>query len=277
MKRPFYLILFSLIILTILYHFIFPSLLPEYNNIDKDFNAGNTWEKYSAVAAIKKPAAIENDTLPTSSIYIFSGLKIYLTQRRPRSNEYGCFAGIKILRDTNVIYSKIFENIEALGGYAGLFVPKKQPLKNYFLINKHGSYNGVQLIIDTSGTVKEMPGGDFFITNDMKYMFVLQDIDGTLPFRVIDLSTMKLVFHSHTDEYGMHSKYIDYYNADFFKKHEEIYVSLIGDKETKLYKYDFEKQELNGNIQPNITSLAYIDFYKLYENVQNCDCDNNVF
>ncbi|HEX2982492.1 MAG TPA: hypothetical protein VHO28_03005 [Ignavibacteriales bacterium] len=171
--------------------------------------------------------------------------------------------------------AKGFLEIELEG--AGLYVPRQQPLKDYFFIIKHGDYEGIQLIIDTTGVVREIPGGEYFITNNKKYMFVLQEIDGSAPFRVMDLSTMEFVFHSHKDEYGINSRYIDYYNIEFYKKNADIYARLIGDNGTKLYKYNFNKHILDGNVRQDTAKLSYIDLYYFYKNIGMCDCNENRF
>jgi len=281
MKRPIPILLTVVAILGALYFFTLPgsaqsSIENKVELMFKQKQTGNS-ESYSPApkdTPVKRP---ETDTLPTNSVYDFKDMKISITQKKPGSNQYyACDSWIKIMRNDSVLYSREFLKMDLEG--AGLFVPKVQPLDDYFFIIKHGDYEGIQIIIDANGKVKEIPGGQYFFSTDKKYMFVLQEVDGTLPFRVMDLSTMHFVFHSHKDEYGMDSKYVDYVNAEFYRKGNDIYVSLIDRNEAKtLYKYNFAKNRLDISSSQETGSLANIDLYEFYKVTRYCDCKNNRF
>jgi len=72
--------------------------------------------------------------------------------------------GDKVLRQA------YFDDIDAVGGYYGLFLPKDQPLKDYFVVLKEGDYDGRLLLVGVDGSLTNIAGGEFFLTEDKRYL-----------------------------------------------------------------------------------------------------------
>jgi hypothetical protein len=74
---------------------------------------------------------------------------------------------------------RVFTEVEfeAVGGYSGLWLPAVQPLRNTFMIAKHGAYAGRTLLILSDGRLLEHAGGLYFYDDARKRLFLREDTD----------------------------------------------------------------------------------------------------
>jgi hypothetical protein len=94
-----------------------------------------------------------------------------------------------------------FSDIDPVGGRFGLFVPRKQPRNDLFMMVKAGDYDGRIVIIDKTGNIKTVPGGKFYVTTDRELLIaqhysdvpkaVVVALDGR---RVIDQTDWDVTF-----------------------------------------------------------------------------------
>lgn len=125
-----------------------------------------------------------------------------------------------------------FKPINALGGYAGLRLPKKQPLEDYFMLAKFGDYDGQFVVIDTTGHIQHFSGGSFYVSADHRYVFTNWERDGgNYGFSVFDAHLNKKIYFSGEIEY----KGAYYSLGNWYQNGEEYYaVAEMTDNETKL-------------------------------------------
>lgn len=132
-----------------------------------------------------------------------------------------------------------FKHMQDMGYVAGLFIPKPQPLNDYFMIVKHGDYDGHLLLIDKAGKIINLGGGSFFLTDDKNYLFSLYeaDSDGT-GFSVYDLKNKQIAYKSDKDP--------RFANIDqWYKDDKGYFFTSDEDGKTKqIYVYDFAKKKL---------------------------------
>lgn len=110
-------------------------------------------------------------------------------------NSFCYRAWITVKRNDNILFKRYYADIDAVGGNYGIHIPKNQPKKSYKVILKKGDYDGRLWIVQDSGIVTELIGGDYFITADQNYIFSVyySDIGG---LAVFDLNSGKTLFSS---------------------------------------------------------------------------------
>ncbi len=155
---------------------------------------GNDASRTNYQSSVAKSAA-QSFTLADLVVNIAES---YVEQKESMSdtnNEASLRAKITVEKDGKTIDKLTFDHMQDQGYLAGLFLPKPQPLPNYFLILKHGDYDGHLLIIGKNGQINDIGGGSYFITDDKHYIFsnYEEDTMGT-GFTVFDLQNNRIVF-----------------------------------------------------------------------------------
>ncbi|MGA3346761.1 MAG: hypothetical protein ABSC76_18045 [Terracidiphilus sp.] len=103
-----------------------------------------------------------------------------------------CRAWLQVRSGDTMLRQAYFDDIEPVGYYFGIFVPKHQPLEDYFLALKEGDYDGRLLLVGKDGSLTDIPGGTFSLTPDKRYLIGAHDSDYASMF-VFDLRIRKLV------------------------------------------------------------------------------------
>jgi hypothetical protein len=135
----------------------------------------------------------------TQSSHDLGAVKIRIIQakrRKPSAKAPGyCRAWVNVIRG-GITPSIFFDynDLEPVGYSYGVFVPRKQPSSDYFLLVKEGDYNGRLLLIDTSGRVTDIIGGSFFIA-DARFL-VSEYASDSSGLAVFDLRAHKLLMQS---------------------------------------------------------------------------------
>lgn len=91
-----------------------------------------------------------------------------------------------------VLREAYFGDIDPAGWNYGFFLPKHQPLSDYFLALKDGDYDGRLLIVGQDGNLTNLPGGGFFLTPDKRYLIGSHDSDYQSLF-VVDIARRRVV------------------------------------------------------------------------------------
>jgi hypothetical protein len=156
---------------------------------------------------------------------------------------YWCRAWLDISKSSQSIYSKYFDNIEAVGFSYGIFVPTVQPPSPYLAIVKNGDYDGRLFLVLNDGKVIEVMGGFYFMTDDKHYLFSIyaSDSDG---LSVFDLKIGQTVFSSKDL-----APIYQWYTKDgvyFFTESEWLPVNkgFSSEKEGVAYFYDINTHKL---------------------------------
>ena len=150
-----------------------------------------------AVGQIPAGYTHPSDIQRTARVVSFGGLQIHLVHFR-RNNEASqeypsyCSAALFVLRDADTLAQVSFENIEAFGGYAGIFQSREQPSPHHIAFTKLGDYDGRLILISDGGQFFNMPGGSYGVFSG-RWLVSVHETDGFGPFVIFDLSQNKLV------------------------------------------------------------------------------------
>jgi hypothetical protein len=108
------------------------------------------------------------------------------------STPFVCRAWLETRRGDQLLQRVYFEDIDAAGFSYGIFVPKRQPLPDYFIAVKEGDYNGRLLLVAKDGNVTNLPGGFYFVTRDRRFLIGEHAEDGSY-LVVIDVAQRQVV------------------------------------------------------------------------------------
>lgn len=103
-----------------------------------------------------------------------------------------CRAWLEVREGGGVMRQAYFDDIDPVGGNFGIFLPNHQPINDSFVALKFGDYDGRLLLVGKDGSLADLPGGDFFLTPDKRYLIGSHDSDYQSPF-VIDVVRRSLV------------------------------------------------------------------------------------
>ena len=156
---------------------------------------------------------------------------------------YLCRAWFDVIKANQTIFSKFFDDIDAVGFSFGLFIPKLQPPPPYFAVVKNGDYDGRLFLVNENGEVFDLIGGFYFISENKKFLFSHYASD-TSGLAVFDLLEGLVVFSSDRLPAYQHQWY-KYDDSYFFTASEWLDSSGMPDEKKNVgYFYDFTSQEI---------------------------------
>src|SRR5437879_13728514 len=86
------------------------------------------------------------------------------------SSPHTCRAWFEVEKENRLLKRLYYDDIDASGFSYGIFVPKRQPLPDYFVAVKEGDYDGRLLLVAKDGTLANLPGGFYFLTTDQRFV-----------------------------------------------------------------------------------------------------------
>lgn len=206
----------------------------------------------------------------------WNDLQVYVIHVAPKNevNDYNekyqtdivdCSAKMKIFKNNKEINSFEYINIDAVGSCAGVSFPKNQ-FSNKFLFGcKYGDYDGRVIQIDLNGKMVDYTGGNYFVTNDKKYLISewYSDLRG---ITIIDIENGKEYFEKEFKN--------DF--ADWFEHDGEYYNCEINENNRysgQVYKLNlkakkFQRMKINFKTVLNYKKVEFLDNYPS----ANCFC-----
>ena len=153
MKRT---LLISFILLTILFGLKGQSLQRLKNGVlikgnqylDRDFN-------------------IEIQTFDLDSVIVEIA---QIVRKKFDGDNFNCKAIIQTRTKNRKIDELYFDNIEPVGSSYGICFTKNQTNKKYIIGSKYGDYEGLVIIINSNGKILRKSGGNYFVSEDKKYL-----------------------------------------------------------------------------------------------------------
>lgn len=112
-----------------------------------------------------------------------------------------CRAWFEVRMQGKVLRQVYYDDVEALGGYYGIFVPAKQPLSEFFLATKRGDYDSRLLMVGADGSVADLPGGLYFATSDQRFLIGEQQKDQPAVI-VVDVASRRVVIDGWKEHAG---------------------------------------------------------------------------
>jgi len=215
--------------------------------------------------------------LKSEKKYYFGDYVINLIQYKrlgteQEDNPHYCTSDIYILHNDTLVDNIIFKDIEPLGWYFGVFLPKTQELKDHFLMFKFGDYDCRTLIIDSKGKIHNIGGGDYSLYKN-QYIISRYHQDSITNLNIFDIVKNRIIFSiNKTGELG--NLYL--YNSDLYFQWKEY--ERISDRKWETHELYF-KIDLNlGStelIPPsknifNQNNIYKIDFSNIDLSYDNC-------
>jgi hypothetical protein len=168
----------------------------------------------------------------TEAEHVLGGLKVRLIQAKEKSGTtFVCRGWIEIRPAGGAPKWIERGDLEPVGSSFGLFVPSHQPSRELFLIVELKNYDGNLLLIDKKGTLRQVPGGSYFVDLPHRLLFSRSFSDVPPFLAVIELDTGKTVFQ------GINEEIVRWYRigADLFL----IKANLEGPVRQTGYFFDF--------------------------------------
>lgn len=149
--------------------------------------------------------------------------------------EDACRARLEVREGGSVLRQVYFKDIDAVGSYYGIFLPDHQPFDDSFVALKFGDYDGRLLLVGNDGSLTNLPGGDFFLTPDKRYLIGSHDSDYESPF-VIDVARRRIVIDGAKEKLpGVGDWYVD--RAGYFFTEDDESDELRNPDETTVTVY----------------------------------------
>ncbi len=166
-----------------------------------------------------------------------------------------------------------FDDIESDFGCAGVYFPKKQPRKDLLIAFKLGDYDGRTMIVDRDGKMNTTPGGEFYMSEDNKYLFA--DYRSDQPgVSIIDLDKNDLVYsdsatisHKLGPWYYQDDKFFSVAQPNEGEDTTQITIATLDLKKKKLIWSTQDK-----NYPEKKSMLKFYTFYDKPENKGSCNC-----
>ena len=111
---------------------------------------------------------------------------------------YTCRAWFEVRKDNRLIKRQYYDDIDPSGFSYGIFVPKQQPIEDYFVAVKEGDYDGRLLLVSRDGALSNLPGGFYFLTDDKRFLLEEYASDDS-SLVVVDVSMHKMVIDARDD------------------------------------------------------------------------------
>ncbi|HEY1204089.1 MAG: hypothetical protein ABSH46_21285 [Bryobacteraceae bacterium] len=143
------------------------------------------------------PEAYPSETFRvTEGRFLLGDVTVRIVQARKTTYDTSppsaCRAWFEVRKQGRLLKRLYYDDIEALGGWYGIFVPKKQPLPDYFVAVKQGDYDGRLLLVARDGSLADLPGGAFFVTPDKRFIVGEHSMD-TDVLAVADVARRRIV------------------------------------------------------------------------------------
>jgi hypothetical protein len=183
--------------------------------------------------------------LKTEKTYLFYEYEITITQHkrisRPKASPYICRATIQISKKGKQLKRIEWPDIDAVGWYYGVFLPKSQESKNHFMMFKYGDYDSRTIILTKEGQIFNFGGGDYKIINK-KYLITNHHQDDVRGLTIFDLQNNEVVL---TTDFDMGYAYLYLQNSNMYIKLEKfIWTDSKSRKVTTYHKVDVDKKRM---------------------------------
>lgn len=161
-----------------------------------------------------------------------------------QTEPHTCRAWLQVERGNQLLKQLYYDDIDAVGFSYGIFVPKHQPSAEYFTAVKEGDYDGRLLLVSKDGTLADLPGGFYFLSEDKKYVIgeYAQD-ESTL--MVVDLAQSSVIIDGRTmtNVPEIFQWYED--DAGYFFTETDVSKSWPApEKKGHAYRLDLEKRKI---------------------------------
>ena len=192
---------------------------------------------------------------------------------RPTKPPHICSASITISRKNIIIKKFEYPDIDAVGWWYGVFLPKRQESKDHFILFKYGDYDSRTIIVSKNGKIFDFGGGAYKIIGG-RYLITTHHEDDVTGFTFLDLAKNRVIISTDGNE-----RFINLYESEklyYVKMAKFIKIDNVRWKEKFLYyKLNLEEGRLIPiNQNPNIfkvNNLIKVDLSNINYKI-DCEC-----
>jgi hypothetical protein len=136
---------------------------------------GQNLQKLDNGIIIKGTQYLYKDYNTEFQIFTLDSTQIEIAQifrKEFSGDKFCCRAIIQTKINNKIIDGLYFDNFDAVGDSYGICFIKDQLkyIKNYIIGSKYGDYEGLIILIDSTGKIFKESGGNYFISVDRKYL-----------------------------------------------------------------------------------------------------------
>ena len=228
-------------------------------------------DKFEAFNPSDYPANKYQIKLDSASFFQFK-IEIRQLKRTGPTNapsDFYCRAWLSVTQGNKIIQQIYYASIDPVGSCGGLFIPDKQPVKDYFIISKLGDYDGKIFILDKNGKFIEKSGGPFSISKDHHYLFsdFYSDLSG---LTVYDLRKNLVLFSDTIEPISLAGWY--YQDKKHFAEIWDAKANSVNHTQIAIFDLKTNKLVLT-NIDKNYTKPANkLATYNDNRNIKDCGC-----
>jgi hypothetical protein len=233
---------------------------------------GPVTKKPKAYNSSDYPADQYSTRIDTASLGVIKIQLIHVLQTG-LTEDPACKAWLVARKGNKTTAQMFFDDIGADYGCAGIFFPKKQPRDDLFIMSKYGDFDGRLLIIDRNGLLNQVPGGDFYVSEDENYLFTNYSSDQT-GVSILDLGKNDMLYSdSATGKYKLGQWYFqdDKYFAIAENKDLDD-TTQITIATFDIHKKKFTFSQVDKSFPEKDSKLQFHSFYDKPENKGNCGC-----
>ena len=229
-------------------------------------------KKVKAYSSEDYPSSEYSTKIDTASLGVIKIQLIHVLETGLKEDP-ACKAWLVAKKGNKTTAQAFFNDIGPDYGCAGLFFPKKQPREDLFIMSKYGDFDGRLLIIDRNGLLNQVPGGDFYVSEDLNYLFTNYSSDQT-GVSILDLGKNDLLYSdSATGKYKLGQWYFQddkYFAIAENKDLEDTTQVTIATFDVRRKKFTFS--QVDKTYPEKDSKLQFYSFYDKPENKGNCGC-----
>jgi hypothetical protein len=178
---------------------------------------------------------------------------------------------LEVRKDNTVVRQAYFDDIDPVGSSFGIFLPKHQPLEDYFVALKDGDYDGRLLLVGKDGSLTDLPGGSFFLTPDKRYL-IGEHASDYASLIVFDVTQRRTVIDGAKEKLpGVGDWYLDNAGSFFTEDDETGQPQDTSQKTVAIYRLDLKRLKVARDVKTKarLESIQKIDYYP-WQNSADC-------
>ncbi len=199
--------------------------------------------------------------------YHLGDIEIELIQTRGSGRDFYCKSEILISRNDEILNTLSYSP-DPVGGNYGISRPVE--IANHLVFTKHGDYDGRTIIINESGEVFDLIGGQNFYDPEEQLLFTNYESD-LFGFAVFDLKSDSLLLeleNLEAEPISFHKAFGSRYFASFYQlsensSQEEYLIWEIEINRQRLMELDLDTSQINKENSLKTWELGNV----------NCQCE----
>jgi hypothetical protein len=172
-------------------------------------------------------------------------------------------AHIEVRKNHDVLSKKSYEKIDGKGGHAAVYMSRRQPLDDVFLIHKFGDHDSRTFLINDQGRLFDLPGGEIFYDESAKIIFFLRNFE-TEPFTeyaAYNIRKKTMIFHYKDSK--THHAFNDQLHYRIMKVDKKYFAITTNKDKGGAVEFDLLKKKVKRSTYSEVSKLKLIPLSNL--------------